>query len=193
MRTYEALTEFRPDRAWPPPEETRFSTTGIPDRDDPRASTDPAIVAVAYYVDAWRAPIRVVHVAPFAQAGPGALEVDQLVAELEAAGVPPGADFGLALEWDPNPAAEAAEIWGLVTGALALMALFAIRPTRGTRWFWFWLFGAPLGLGVLAYVAGECLRPKRPMPLADGSPAGGRLRGVVGIAIQIGAKLLLPY
>jgi hypothetical protein len=153
---------------------------------------DRPITALAYYVDAWRAPIRIVIVAPFAGAGPDAVDVHEVIQELEAAGVVPKAEFVPAMEWHANPSAELAQVWGGVTGVLALMALFAIRPTRGTRWFWFWLFGAPLGLGILAYAAVECLRPSRTVPTAEGG-AQGRLRGVVGFAAQVGTKFVIPY
>lgn len=192
VHTYVGLTEFHPDRAWPADDRIRISTAEIPDVDAPAASTDPRIVAVAYYVDAWRAPMRVVLVGPL-DAGPGALPAHELVRELEAAGIPPKAEFVPAPEWQANPAAEWAQVWGVATMVLALVSLLAIRPTRGTRWFWFWLFSAPLGLGILAYLVAECLRPRRAAPAVDGQAPPGRFRGVWGLAVQVGAKFLIPY
>lgn len=189
--TYEGVTEISHDRVWPPSDETRLSTAPIPDPGAPTTSVDRSIMALLYYVDAWRAPIRLVMVAPFAGAGPDAVDVHELIQELDAAGVRPKAEFVPPDDWHPNPSADRAQVWGLATGVLALVALFAIRPTRGTRWFWFWLFGAPLGLGVLAYVVAECLRPSRTIPTADGG-AQGRLKGIIGFAIQGAAKLLVP-
>jgi uncharacterized integral membrane protein len=190
--TYKGVTEISHDRVWPPSDETRLSTAPIPEPGAPTTSVDRPIMALVYYVDAWRAPIRIVMVAPFAGAGSDAVDVHELIQELDSAGVRPKVDFVPADDWHPNPSAEWAQVWGVATGVLALVALFAIRPTRGTRWFWFWIFGAPLGLGILTYVVAECLRPRSRLLPSDSRPVDGRLIGVVGFAILGAARLLVP-
>ena len=66
-------------------------------------------------------------------------------------------------------------------------------PRRGNRWFWFWVIGTPLGLGVLAYAVLALLRPESPA-----RPAERRWRGwvgligmlLVGVAVTVGLELL---
>lgn len=192
VRTYVGLTEFRNNRVWPADDDLRISTAPIPEPGAPTTSNDRPIIALMYYLDASRSPMRVVFVAPFGQAEPGAVGVHELVHELDAAGIQPREEFVPSMEWHANPWAEWAQVWGTVTGLLALLALFAIRPKRGTRWFWFWVFGVPLGLGVVAYAVLECVLPRRSDPVANDRPSKGRLIGVVGFAVAGATKLLIP-
>lgn len=192
VRSYVGVSEFREQRLWLRDNGSEFTTTEL-EADATRSPTDPPVVAVAYDLDAWRSPIRIVRVAPFAGPSPGAVDVSELVQELDAAGVAPMGTFEPTPEWHPNPAAEWAQVWGPVTGALALLALFAIRPTRGTRWFWFWVFGVPLGLGVLAYAVAEGVRPRAVERVADGRLSPGRWSGLVGFALQGATTFLIPF
>lgn len=189
VRSYDVVTAMRSQRAWPPPDETSYDTAQTPDPGAP-GTTGPGAVTAAYHVDSWVAPIRIVQVVT-TEAGSDVVDVLEVIQELEAAGIPPR-DRVPAEVRQANPR-QSAEVSGLVLGLLALMALLAIRPTRGTRWFWFWVFGAPLGLGVLAHVVVECLLPKRSSPPAEVGRRDGRLIGVVGFLVQVGAKFLIPF
>jgi hypothetical protein len=78
---------------------------------------------------------------------------ETLVSELRAAGVPQRG--GLVPDSWTEP-----EVYGVPLGALALLAvILGPAPRRGNRWFWFWVIGTPLGLGVLAYAVLELLPP----------------------------------
>ena len=74
-------------------------------------------------------------------------------------------------------------------GALLLMVstlvvILGPRPRRGTRWFWFWVVGGPLSLGVPIFAVAELLRPRYEL---DGTvhPPGvaGRWSGLAGFAL----------
>lgn len=189
VRSYDRVTSIRSDRAWPPADETSYDTAQTPDPGAP-STTGVGVMTVAYHVDAWVAPTRILQIGP-TDGESEVVDVPEVIQELDAAGVAPR-DRGRAEAPRADPR-ESAQVWGYVTGLLALVALFAIRPTRGTRWFWFWIFGAPLGLGVLAHVVAECLLPKRSSPPAEVGRRDGRLIGVVGFLTQVGAKFLIPF
>lgn len=189
VRSYDVVTALRSDRAWSPPDETSYDTAQTPDP-GAASTTGPGVMTVAYHVDSWVAPIRIVQVVP-SDAGSDLVDVPEVIRELEAAGVRPR-DRVPAEVPQANPR-QSAEVSGFVAGLLALMAMLAIRPTRGTRWFWWWVFGAPLGLGVLAYVVAECLLPKRTAPPAAGGRREGRHIGLVGFLIQVAARFLIPF
>jgi hypothetical protein len=135
-------------------------------------------LTVAYWVDAPVASLRVLD--------PNALGSDTattLVQRFAAAGV---------------PEAEAADLWfrpgaertdtggGLLVGLTLLMVLIGPRPSRGTRWFWFWLLAAPLGLAVPLFAVAERLRP-RYWPEGTVHPKGvaGRWSGLTGFAVGV--------
>ena len=187
VRSYDGLTEFRRERAWPPQDRDSLATAPMPEPGAPTA--DARVVTVVYYVDAWVAPIRILSIAP--PNGSEVVDVLEVRQELDAAGVPSreqAPDRGPVT----NPA-ESAQVSGLVTGLLALVGLFVIRPTRGTRWFWFWLFGAPLGLGVLAWVVLEGFHLRRHSRSGEPAREGRRLPGLFGFLMQGGAKFLIPF
>jgi hypothetical protein len=162
---FRVATNVRHDRVWPP--------DGSPDMVDlPATNEDGTFVrpdgvsygpppTVVYWTDASVGAVRVLDAndsrTPSAEA---------LVQELREAGVPPA---GPGNDWP----GDSADVWGLLTGALALLAVvFGPVPTRGTRWFWFWVTGVTWGLGVVAYAVAELLRP-RPEPHVDGSALEG--------------------
>lgn len=81
---------------------------------------------------------------------------------------------------------------GWAAGPLGLLFLASVvlgrAPTRGTRWFWFWLVWGTLGLGVLAYAVWEVLRPA-PRRGTPGAPR--RLRGWFGLVAAIVGSLAI--
>ncbi|MFC5927949.1 hypothetical protein [Micromonospora vulcania] len=77
----------------------------------------------------------------------------------------------------------------LVLSVLAVL-LFGPNPARGTRWFWFWvLTGAPLGLGLIWWLARE--RPWHPAvtPPPDSNGRDPRDRWYVGLLIAIATSI----
>ena len=73
-------------------------------------------------------------------------------------------------------------------GAVLLFVGFVVvvlgpRPRRGTRWFWFWIVGGPLSVGLPIFAVAELLRPRYE---AEGTvhPPGvaGRWSGLAGFA-----------
>lgn len=66
----------------------------------------------------------------------------------------------------------------VMVGAWFLNLVFgSSAPSRGSRWFWFWVGLMPLGLGVAAYAVGERIRPRQ--------TAGRRSSGWAGLAVLI--------
>jgi hypothetical protein len=75
----------------------------------------------------------------------------------------------------------------MISGLLVLVGGSA--PRLGTRWFWFWSAGAPGGLGVLAYLIFERIRPStRPLPLAGERDL--RWHGFAGFGVYLLAGLV---
>jgi len=79
----------------------------------------------------------------------------------------------------------------VILGALAVfVVLLAGPPPRaGNRWFWFWMFGLPAGLGFVAYAVVELIGlRRRPDP-----PMAERLSGLRGFvsSFVIGIVLIL--
>jgi hypothetical protein len=106
-------------------------------------------------------------------------EMAALVAEFEAAEVPSvrqatGSGFHL-------PAITALLVFSTFLATLIL----GPDPHRGNRWFWFWIALAPLGLGLLAWMAIE-----RPWSSRAG-PVGDRAGGGTGFVCMLGAGLLV--
>jgi hypothetical protein len=107
-------------------------------------------------------------------------EMAALVAAFEDAGVPSvrqaraGSGFHL-------PAITALLVFCTFLATLIL----GPDPRRGNRWFWFWMALAPLGLGVLAWMATE-----RPWSSRAG-PVGTRAGGGTGFVFVLGAGLLV--
>ncbi len=66
--------------------------------------------------------------------------------------------------------------WAVSLSVLALALMR--RPRSGTRWFWLWMSGLPLGLGVFWYLFREL------GPNASLEPAQQRTRGWVGLVFN---------
>ena len=121
---------------------------------------------------------------PFGSTRPGRAEVDRIEQRLRDAGISHAYDQGVA---------------PLLSLVLVLSALLVLvggpAPRRGTRWFWFWAGGAPAGLGVLAWLVLERIRPPPPEISVEGQP-DLRWHGFAGLAILLLggllASLLLP-
>lgn len=128
--------------------------------------------AVGYWVDGPVATQRVVD--PHQQ---GSADPEGAIARLQAAGVPAKAGFGSEFYARADRAGQVASALGLVGFGLVVLGP---RPSRGTRWFWFWLLWAPLALGVLAYAVVELVRPGRLRRADDGHR---RRSGLLGILI----------
>ena len=159
---FRAVSNVRHDGSWPP--------DGSPDLVDLPATNEDGTVewqdgmtmgpppTVAYWTDARVGAVRVVDAN-----APGSSSADVLIQELRQAGVPvAGID-----EAFPG---DQADPWGLLAGLLALIVV--VRgpvPTRGNRWFWFWLLGVTWGLGVVAYAVLELLRPRPGLGVARGA------------------------
>ncbi|MGG5257668.1 hypothetical protein [Phycicoccus avicenniae] len=113
---------------------------------------------------------------------------DELAQRMRDAGVP----LVLPLRGDPGTVVPPdVERWGAVALGFAgfLLVVSGPRPTRGTRWFWFWLLGLPAGLGVLAYAVLEVLRPLPPhVPWAVPQ---GRMGGWRGFLVLVLGGILL--
>lgn len=71
--------------------------------------------------------------------------------------------------------------------ALLLVGLAGIcggvRPQIGNRWYWFWMCGITLGVGLLAYAVFECLR--------DPKARTGRFGGGTGFLTMIAGSLAM--
>ena len=138
-------------------------------------------VSVAYWVDAPVAQLRVVD--------PNGLPSEitaELVQKLTAAGVPEAAPSEL---WF-HPSQRVNNLGVLLLFASLVVVILGPRPRRGTRWFWFWLLGGPLSVGVAVFAVAELLRP-RYEPEGTVHPPGvaGRWSGLVGF----GAGILLSF
>jgi hypothetical protein len=114
--------------------------------------------------------------------GAGAVSIAQ---DLRAAGLQNRTDdvesFGTALGWA-----------GLFLGLVFLgVVVSGQAPVRGTRWYWFWLvYITPYGLGLLFWLARERPWSRAAAPSAVSGPER-RSRGLAGLAIGIGAALLV--
>ncbi|HYN94759.1 MAG TPA: hypothetical protein VES42_12995 [Pilimelia sp.] len=82
---------------------------------------------------------------------------------------------------------------GLILGLVFLGVVVAgPAPTRGTRWYWFWLVAAaPYGLGLLYWLARE--RPWSPSaaPAAEAGGPDRRSRGILGLGLGVVASILV--
>lgn len=154
---------------------------------DDGADADPGIgggnPVVAYRVDGWFAPVRVLDPNGLDNGTGGA------DATLRAAGVP---QVSTMARWSPT--LDGRDQWPLWTAApLVLMTLGAIvvgpAPTRGTRWFWIWQLFVTLGLGVVAYAVLEQIRPVPP----PGAPGARRRRrgGWNGVLVAVVTSILV--
>ena len=67
-----------------------------------------------------------------------------------------------------------------------LVVIVGPRPRRGTRWFWFWVVGGPLSVGVPIFAVAELLRPQyEPVGIVHPPGVAGRWSGLAGFAIGV--------
>lgn len=132
-------------------------------------------VTVAYWVDAPVADLRVVDTNGLSSEAPTAM-----VAQLKAAGVP---EADLSRLWGPPPGQDVYNAGSLLLVVSTLVVILGPRPRRGTRWFWFWVVGGPLSIGVPLFAVTELLRPRHE-PEGTVHPPGvaGRWSGLLGFA-----------
>ena len=109
-------------------------------------------VTVAYWVDSPVAGLRVLD--------PNGLSSDTpagVVASLQAAGVP---EADASVFFGGLPSERVIQAGALLLMVSTLVVIVGPRPRRGTRWFWFWVVGGPLSLGVPIFAVAELLRPR---------------------------------
>ena len=145
-------------------------------------------LTVAYWVDSPVAGVRVLDVD--ASSGESA---EDLVAPFEAAGVP---EAEVSVLHRGAPASRLYNAGSLLLLASTLVVILGPRPRRGTRWFWFWLVGGPLAVGVPLFAVAELLRPRYEAPGTVHPPGvAGRRSGPAGFGVSIllslGGGLLL--
>lgn len=135
-------------------------------------------LTVAYWVDAPVASLRVLDPDGLSPDTPAAV-----VARFTAAGVPEAEAADLQVR---PPAQRVGNAGTLLLLVSTLAVILGPRPRRGTRWFWFWVVGGPLSVGVPIYAVAELLRP-RDEPAGTVHPPGvaGRWRGLTGFVASI--------
>jgi len=133
-------------------------------------------VTVAYWVDSPVAGLRVLD--------PNGLSSDTpagVVASLQAAGVP---EADASVFFGGLPSERVTQAGALLLMVSTLVVIFGPRPRRGTRWFWFWVVGGPLSLGVPVFAVAELLRPRYELEGTVHPPGvAGRWSGLAGFAI----------
>ena len=185
IRTWRLATELHPHRPWPPSGVGSWTYGTLAQRESdglPATWDGRPFEAVVYWVDGDLAPVR------FAGALPGG-DPSALLADLQEAGVVQAtpASFRPSSEDRGAP-------WGLAAFALGLLLVVGnTRPTRGTRWFWFWLLGVPLGLGAVAYAVVELLLPGGPPRVRDlrGGSRRRRLTGWEGLVLLVASIVVV--
>jgi hypothetical protein len=132
------------------------------------------VVTVMYWTDNAIGRVRIV------DANEGAfVTADERIIQLQRAGVPLNTRF--------DGPSDLSQAFAIGAGLLAfLVVVGGPTPTRGTRWFWFWMLGLTWGQGVVAYAVFELLRPGRTARVVGftGVPRR-RLRGWEGFVLQI--------
>ena len=105
-----------------------------------------------------------------------------LVEQLTSAGVPQVAPSEL---WF-HPSERVNNLGVLLTVVCTLVVILGPRPRRGTRWFWFWLVGGPMSVGIAIFAVAELVRP-RYEPEGTVHPRGvaGRWSGLAGFALGV--------
>ena len=140
-------------------------------------------VTVAYWVDAPVAGLRVLDPNGLSSDTPAAV-----VASMQAAGVPE-ADASVFFGGLPSERVIHAGAWLLMVSTLVV--IIGPRPRRGTRWFWFWVVGGPLSVGVPIYAVAELLRPRYELEGTVHPPGvAGRWSGLIGLAIGFVVSLV---
>ena len=133
-------------------------------------------VTVAYWVDSPVAGLRVLD--------PNGLSSDTpagVVASLQAAGVP---EADASVFFGGLPSERVIQAGALLLMVSTLVVIVGPRPRRGNRWFWFWVVGGPLSLGVPVFAVAELLRPRYELEGTVHPPGvAGRWSGLAGFAI----------
>jgi hypothetical protein len=149
-------------------------------------AADGQTITVAYWVDSPVGGLRVLD--------PNGLTSQTPVGRLAAAGVPEASASVL----HRGPAADRVNQAGaLLLVVSTLVVVFGRRPRRGTRWFWFWVVGGPLSVGVPIFAVAELIRPRYEFPGTEHPPGvAGRWSGLTGFATSfvlslVGAGALL--
>ena len=143
-------------------------------------------VTVAYWVDAPVATLRVLDTNGLSSDTPAAL-----VETFRAAGVP---EAEASRFYRGLPSDRIASAGAVLLFVGYLVVVLGPRPRRGTRWFWFWIVGGPLSVGLPIFAVAELLRPRYE---ADGTvhPPGvaGRWNGLSGFALGVVLSLALSW
>ena len=135
-------------------------------------------LTVAYWVDAPIGGLRVLDTD-----GLGSDAPTEVAERFRAAGVPEAAAGDLYVR---SPAGRTYTAGALLMALTLALVVLGPRPSRGTRWFWFWLLFAPLFLAVPLFAVAERLRPRR-WPEGTEHPKGvaGRWNGLTGLAVGV--------
>ncbi len=143
-------------------------------------------VTVAYWVDAPVATLRVLDTNGLSSDTPAAL-----VETFRAAGVP---EAEASRFYRGLPSDRIASAGAVLLFVGFLVVVLGPRPRRGTRWFWFWIVGGPLSVGLPIFAVAELLRPRYE---AEGTvhPPGvaGRWSGLAGFALGVVLSLALGW
>ena len=107
-------------------------------------------VTIAYWVDAPVATLRVLDTNGLSSDTPAAL-----VETFRAAGVPEAEASRL---YRGLPSDRVANAGAVLLFVGFLVVVLGPRPRRGTRWFWFWIVGGPLSVGLPIFAVAELLR-----------------------------------
>lgn len=117
------------------------------------------VVAVAYHVDSWDRPTRLVMIPVEDIGGATVHDPARVVEQFRAAGVRAQGEPG-APDVD-RPSWNIAETAALGTLLAMLAVILSIRTRRGTAWFWLWTAWLPFGLGVVLFALSELAFPPR--------------------------------
>jgi len=140
-------------------------------------------LTVAYWVDAPFAALRVVDTNGLSSDAPAAM-----LAQLQAAAVPEADPARL---WFAPPGPELSNAGSLLLVISALVVILGPRPRRGTRWFWFWVIGGPLSVGVPLFAVVELLRPRyEPQGTVPPPGVAGRWSGWLGLVAGVALGLV---
>ena len=140
-------------------------------------------VTVAYWVDAPVAELRVLDPNGLSSDTPAAV-----VASFQAAGVP---EAEASVFFRGLPADRVTNAGFVLLVMTMLVVVLGARPRRGTRWFWFWVVGGPLAVGVPIFAVAELLRPRFELEgTVHPSGVAGRWSGLTGFAIGVVLSLV---
>lgn len=153
--TYRVTGTDRSEQAWPPSATADgWDTLGLDEASGlPGPGTGNVVATgIQYWVEGSYAQTR--HL----DASSSPVPWQNLVGEMRAAGVPLEAPLSFQPLYGDIPFGPG---WGAILLGFGSV-LLVYQPTRVTRWGWLWLtFGVPFGLGLVALVVGEFLRPSR--------------------------------